>query len=190
MTSTAARVVGLLVGSGQTVGVAESLTGGLLAGALTDVPGSSAVLTGGVVAYTPAVKIGVVGVPAEVVSEHGVVSRECAQAMAQGVRVLLGVDWGVATTGVAGPGPSEGAAAGTVHVAVVGRARGESVGVHRLFSFDGDRRTVRRSTVEATLRLLEDTLRSVLSQAEGTVDISSHDEAERAEEVDHGPATT
>lgn len=190
MTATAARVVALLRARGQTVALAESLTGGLLAGALTDVPGSSEVLVGGVVAYTVPVKTGVLGVPPAVVAEHGVVSRECAEAMAAGARRLLRADWGVGTTGVAGPGPSDGRPAGTVHVAVSGEVAGESVKASRLFSLDGDRHAVRRSTVEATLLLLEDTLLSGLSEAEGTVEISSRDETAGAEEVDHGPATT
>jgi nicotinamide-nucleotide amidase len=186
MSATAARVVDLLRGAGQHVGVAESLTGGLLAGALTDVPGSSAVLLGGVVAYAPAVKTSVLGVPEDLVAAHGVVSRECALAMAEGVRRLLGAEWGVSTTGVAGPGPADGHPPGTVHVAVVG----ESTGAHRVLHLNGDRETVRSSTVEVTLRLLEETLRSVLSEPGGTVGVSSQDGTDRAEEGDDGAATT
>lgn len=178
MTSTAARVVRLLTQSGRTVGAAESLTGGLVTGALTGVPGASAVVRGGVVAYTPDVKVAVLGVSPEVLAEHGAVSRECAEAMAVGARRVLGTDWGVATTGVAGPGPSDGHPAGTVHVAVAG----ESGGAHRALHLDGDRAEVRRSTVEAALRLLEDGLRSGLSGPEGTVVISLIGGTEGAEE--------
>lgn len=174
----AARVVALLDGASATVAVAESLTGGLVAAALTDVPGASAVLPGAVVAYAPEVKVSVLGVPQQVVDEHGVVSRECALAMAEGVRRRLGADWGVATTGVAGPGPSDGHPAGTVHVAVVGESRR----VHRALNLFGDRPTVRTRTVEAVLELLEDTVRDTLSGPGGTVETSSHDGDEGAEE--------
>lgn len=176
----AERVVALLEGASSSVAVAESLTGGLVAAALTDVPGASAVLPGAVVAYAPRVKVAVLGVPQQVVDEHGVVSRQCALAMAQGVRDRLGADWGVATTGVAGPGPSEGHPAGTVHVAVVGESRR----VHRALNLVGDRSTVRTRTVEAVLDLLEDTVRGTLSGPGGTVEASSHDGAggEGAEE--------
>lgn len=185
--TTAARVVGLLREAGQTVAAAESLTGGLVTAALTDVPGSSAVLAGGVVAYTPEAKVNVLGVPAEVVAWHGVVSWECAEAMAVGARELLGADWGLSTTGVAGPGPSDGHPAGTVHVAVAGPGRapgpaGESRQVHRALSLDGDRTAVRVSTVEAVLQLLEEALRGGLSVPGGTVEISSTDGTDAAEE--------
>ncbi|GAA5158130.1 CinA family protein [Ornithinimicrobium tianjinense] len=188
--TTAARVVGLLREAGQTVAAAESLTGGLVTAALTDVPGSSAVVAGGVVAYTPAAKIEVLGVPPGVVEGHGVVSRECAEAMADGVRALLGADWALSTTGVAGPGPSDGHPAGTVHIAVVGprdtpglpALPGESGRVHRALSLVGDRTAVRVSAVEAVLQLLEEALRGGLSAPGGTVGISSTDGTDAAEE--------
>ncbi len=101
--------------AGVTLGCAESCTGGLVAGAITDVPGSSAVLKGGVVAYWPQVKSEVLGVPAELIERCGVVSEEVAAAMAQGVRELLSCDVALSTTGVAGPGGGEpGCPVGTV----------------------------------------------------------------------------
>ncbi|HET7431662.1 MAG TPA: CinA family protein [Nocardioides sp.] len=121
--SPADLVPGLLVdlkAAGATVVTAESLTGGRVAAALTQLPGSSAVFRGGVVAYATDLKQTVLGVPAAVVAEHGVVSAECARAMAAGVRSVLGATYGIATTGVAGPDPQEGKAPGTVHVAVAG----------------------------------------------------------------------
>lgn len=177
-TASASRVVALLADAGATVVTAESLTGGLVAAALTDVPGSSAVLLGGVVAYSPQVKISVLGVPAEVVAEHGAVSHECALAMAAGARRLVGADWAVATTGVAGPGPSEGRPAGTVHVVVAG----ESAVVHRALHLDGDRTAVRSLSVDTALDLLEEAVRSTRSGPGGTVEISSHDGTDGAEE--------
>ncbi len=99
---------------------AESLTGGRLAAELTDVAGSSAVYAGGVVSYATEVKVSVLGVPEGLVAQHGVVSAECAQAMAAGVRRLLGTTYAVATTGVAGPEEQEGQPVGTVYVGAAG----------------------------------------------------------------------
>ena len=86
---------------------------------LTAVPGSSDVYVGGVVSYAITVKTAVLSVPEALIEDHGAVSEECAVAMAEGVRSLTGADLAVATTGVAGPGPQDGVAAGTVWVAVV-----------------------------------------------------------------------
>jgi nicotinamide-nucleotide amidase len=88
----------------QTLAVAESCTGGLVAKSLTDVAGSSDVFLGGVVAYSNASKTALLGVPAALVAEHGAVSEPVAAAMALGARERLGADVAVATTGVAGPG--------------------------------------------------------------------------------------
>lgn len=101
-----------------TLACAESCTGGAIASALTDVPGASAVFRGGIVAYSVAVKRNALGVPAETLERFGVVSRECAEAMARGAARALDADFAVATTGVAGPGAQDGVPAGTVCVAV------------------------------------------------------------------------
>lgn len=139
---------------GHTVATAESLTGGLLCARLVDVPGASAVVRGGVVAYDPAVKVDVLGVPADLVAEHGVVSSGCAGAMAAGVRRLLGATWGVATTGVAGPAASEGHPPGTVWLGVAGPD-----GVRtRLLSLAGDRPMVRGGACDAAVRFLASVL--------------------------------
>lgn len=143
-------VVDALRLAGQTVATAESLTGGLLCASLVDIPGASDVLLGGVVAYSPAVKADVLGVDAELVERVGTVHPDVAAAMATGVVRLLGATWGVATTGVAGPEPSEGKPVGTVHVAVAGPGEVVANG----FSFHGDRRLVREQTVDAVLSLL------------------------------------
>ncbi len=97
------RVVGLLTGQGLTIGTAESCTGGLIAKRVTDIPGASAVLKGGVVAYTNEVKRNLLGVPAEILNTVGAVSPETAAAMAQGARRVLGCDLAVSATGLAGP---------------------------------------------------------------------------------------
>ena len=112
MDSAAAQVHALLREQGATVATAESLTGGQLAARLTSVPGASASYVGGVVSYATSVKTGVLGVPVDLVARHGVVSAECARAMASGVRRLLGSSYALSTTGVAGPGRAGRGAAG------------------------------------------------------------------------------
>lgn len=146
----AVEVVRLLRERGQTVATAESLTGGLVCATLVAVPGASAVVRGGVVAYQPDVKRDALGVRAQTLAERGTVDPLTAQEMARGACDRLGADWAVATTGVAGPDPSEGQPVGTVHVAVAGPA-GVAAQALRL---DGDRDAVRRGTVRAALSLL------------------------------------
>lgn len=116
----ARRVVEVLGDVGQTLAVAESLTGGAVTSALVSVPGASVGLRGGVVAYATDLKSGLLGVPADLLVEHGPVHPDVALAMARGVRRLLGADVGLATTGVAGPAAVDGHAPGTFHVAVCG----------------------------------------------------------------------
>lgn len=106
-------VLDLLSARGMTLAVAESLTGGLIASRIVGVPGASKVFRGGVVAYSPEVKFSVLGVP-----PGPVITLECAEAMATGVRKALGADVGIGVTGVAGPDESEGKPAGTVCLAV------------------------------------------------------------------------
>lgn len=145
--STAAEVVAALLGRGETVATAESLTGGLLAGAITGVAGSSAVYIGGVVSYATRAKEELLAVPLELVVEEGVVSAACAESMARGVRRLLGTAYGVSTTGVAGPDTQDGKAVGTVYVGLASAAGCWSVELH----LDGDRAAIRAATVEAAL---------------------------------------
>ena len=145
-----------LVGSGRTLGCAESCTGGLVAGALTSVSGSSEYFKGGVVSYWPSVKEDVLGVPAEVIGRFGVVSRECAVAMAEGARRVMGCDFSVSTTGIAGPGGAEpGKPVGTVWIAVAGPDGSTAELLHA----DGDRSAVRRAATERALELLLEMLR-------------------------------
>jgi nicotinamide-nucleotide amidase len=151
----AAEIIGLLAESGQTVAAAESLTGGLVAAALTDVPGSSRAFRGGVVAYATELKTRLLGVDAAMLAAHGPVYAPVASAMAQGVRERLAATIGVATTGVAGPGPQDGQPAGTVHIAV--SLSGDTV--VRTIALTGDRDEVRKLTVERVLGLLLGRLR-------------------------------
>nr|WP_306239054.1 nicotinamide-nucleotide amidohydrolase family protein [Ornithinimicrobium cryptoxanthini] len=160
------RVVALLREAELTVATAESLTGGLVAAALTSVPGASAVVLGGVVSYALSVKEGLLGVPKELLEEQGAVAADSAAAMADGVRRATGAAVGVATTGVAGPEPSEGKPVGTVFVAVSvalpasgdagtvasgGRESRERV---RALNLRGSRDQIRTRTVENALELV------------------------------------
>jgi nicotinamide-nucleotide amidase len=151
----ASQVLDRLRAGGQTVAVAESLTGGLVAAALTDVPGSSVAFRGGVVAYATELKAELLGVDALMLRRHGAVYPPVAAAMAQGVRARLGATYGVATTGVAGPDSADGQPVGTAHIAV-------SVAddtVVRTIALAGDRHQIRRLTVEHVLGLLLGRLR-------------------------------
>src|SRR5258705_10393467 len=139
---TAAELIGLLTARQESIAVAESLTGGLLAGALTDVPGASAVFRGGVVAYAAELKAVLLGVDRGLLDAHGAVSAEVAAAMAEGVRTRLGAAVGAATTGVAGPDPAEGKPAGTVYVAA---SAGDETRVPRL-ALSGIRAAIRAGT--------------------------------------------
>lgn len=116
----ATEVIGGLVERGASVATAESLTGGQLAAALTAVPGASRAYVGGVVGYATQLKIDLLGVPTDLVEAHGVVSAECARAMAVGAARLTGATYAVSTTGVAGPDRQEGKPAGTVFVCLLG----------------------------------------------------------------------
>lgn len=143
----AAQLVATLQVRDQTVATAESLTGGLLAGFLTGVPGASVVFLGGVVAYDTQVKEDVLRVPVEVVESDGVVSARCAEEMATGVRDLLGTTYAVSTTGVAGPETQEGKPVGTVYVGVAGPDGVRST----LVGLDGDRAEIRESSCVAAM---------------------------------------
>jgi nicotinamide-nucleotide amidase len=139
-----------LLRRGMTMSTAESLTGGALGDLVSASPGASETYLGGVVTYATAVKTGLLGVADEVVAEHGVVSAECAQQMAERVRVLVGTDWGVSTTGVAGPTEQEGKPVGTVFVGVAGPHGSRAVGLH----LEGDRTRIRDETCTAAAQLL------------------------------------
>jgi nicotinamide-nucleotide amidase len=146
----AAAAIRLLIDRGQTVGTAESLTGGLVAAALTTVPGASAVFRGGIVAYAADLKTALLDVPADLIRRHGTVHSDVAVAMALGAADRLEATIGVATTGVAGPDPADGQPVGTVHIAVSGPAGAR----HRALRLTGDREQIRRETVAEVLDLL------------------------------------
>ena len=139
-----------LVAAGQTVAVAESLTGGLLGAALTELPGSSAAFRGGLLVYATDVKASLAGVPDDVLATEGAVSTATAEALAVGARDRLGATWGIGVTGVAGPDEQEGKPAGTLHVAVAGPT-GVRSATRRV---PGDRQRVRLIAVTSALDLL------------------------------------
>lgn len=150
----AARIVDVLRERGQTLATAESLTGGLLGAAITAIPGASDVYRGGIVAYATELKAVLLGVPADLLAEHGPVHPGVAAAMAAGARDRLGATWGLATTGVAGPDPADGLPPGTVYIAV-----GAGVPAARRLALSGGRQEVRRGTVVEALKLLWEELR-------------------------------
>ena len=141
------RVIELLRQRGETVSVAESLTGGSLSKALTDIEGASHVFLGGVIAYSAASKLHDLDVPQDVIDSAGVYSKETALAMADGAKRRFGSDWAIATTGVAGPGESHGVAAGNLWIAIVGAQVNE---VEHL-ALSGGRSEVRSGAVASAL---------------------------------------
>ncbi|MFC9248633.1 CinA family protein [Streptomyces sp. NPDC057136] len=147
----AARVLGRLVERGETLAVAESLTGGLVAAEITSVAGASQSFRGAVTAYATALKRDLLGVDGPLLAERGAVDPDVALGMAAGVRRVLGADWGISTTGVAGPQEQDGRPVGTVFVAVSGPGGVEKVAALRL---NGGRADIRRESVRSVLELL------------------------------------
>ena len=135
---------------GLTVATAESMTGGSVADLVSAAPGAIATYLGGVVSYATEVKQQVLRVPDGVVEEYGVVSAPCAAAMATGVRDLIGTDFGVSTTGVAGPTPQEDKPVGLVYVGIAGPY---GVDTHEL-QLEGDRAGIRSAATERAVTLL------------------------------------
>jgi nicotinamide-nucleotide amidase len=149
-------VRGQLLAHGWTVGLAESCTGGLVASKLIESPGASGFVPGGIIAYDNAVKTSALGVPAELIDAHGAVSREVAEAMAQGVLAAVGSDCGLAITGIAGPdGGTEDKPVGTVWFAAA--VPGVPVRARKVW-IPGDRASVRDRAVTYALHVLRGAL--------------------------------
>lgn len=153
-----AELAETLRGTGMTVAVAESITGGLIGALITEQAGSSEYFAGGVIAYSNDVKREQLGVPAQLLDTVGAVSREVGEAMAEGARTRLGTSLGVAVTGIAGPA-AEGTSkpVGLTYVAVASDGHVSS----RKFTFSGDRASIRRQAATEALRMLIDEARSV-----------------------------
>ena len=158
----AVRVAELLAARAGTLAVAESSMGGLILSLLTDVPGASRWLRGGLVAYTNHAKRDLLGVPAATLSTHGAVSPEAALEMARGARRLFAATWALGETGVAGPqtGRRSAKPAGLTFLAVVGERDGQPVErvKRHLLPTPGDRVATKRAFAEAALALLLDEL--------------------------------
>jgi len=144
-------VVKLLVQRNQTVAVAESCTGGLLANRITNVPGASAVFLAGYVCYANQAKIDMLDVDPQLIQKHGAVSEQVAHALAENARACAGSDYALATTGIAGPGgASPEKPVGTVYIALAASA--ETI-AKKLF-FPTDRETFKQIATQAALELL------------------------------------
>jgi nicotinamide-nucleotide amidase len=140
-----------LVNAGATIAVAESCTGGLVSARLTSIPGSSVFFRGGVVSYSNEMKIAWVGVPPDLIEQHGAVSTEVAIAMAEGARRSAGATLGLGITGIAGPGgATPDKPLGTVHISLA-HSSGAS---ETLFQFPGDRERIRRLAAQSALDMV------------------------------------
>ena len=142
-------IVSELTKRGESIGVAESITGGHLSGALIDIAGASNIFAGGIVAYSNLLKISDLKVSPELLDEFGAVSIEVAQAMAVGAKEKFAATWGLSTTGVAGPGPHNGREAGTVWIGIAGP--GVLTSVNPVISSDLNRNQVRSESVAGAL---------------------------------------
>jgi len=142
----ATTIIETLKARGETVSVAESLTGGGLGHALTQVPGASEVFLGGIIAYTADVKVNFLGVPRATIDEFSVVSEEVAIAMANGAREKIGTTWAISTTGVAGPGDYMGIREGTVWIAISG-----PINQTLQLTLDGGRDGVRQGAISSAI---------------------------------------
>lgn len=144
------QIADLLKKSKQTVAVAESVTGGLISSRLTNISGSSDYFIGSIVSYSSRVKVTNVGVPAALISQYGVVSKEVAVAMAEEIKKRLRTDIGIASTGVAGPAPIPPAPVGRVYIALAGKSTVE----WKELNLQGSRPEIREKAAQAALGLL------------------------------------
>ncbi|POF30071.1 CinA family protein [Roseibium marinum] len=146
----AQTVLDALIAAGKMVATAESCTGGLICGALTEIAGSSAAVDRGFVTYSNEAKTDMLGVPAELIRQVGAVSREVAIAMAEGALARSNADVAVSVTGIAGPGGgSEEKPVGTVHIAVA--CKGRPTGHFHCWFADRGRKSIRLETVQTAL---------------------------------------
>jgi nicotinamide-nucleotide amidase len=156
ISSMVSELISTLTRRNQTLVTAESITAGGLSSAITSIEGSSKIFLGAIVAYQENVKTAILGVDAALIGKHTVYSQEIAIEMSRAVRKQFGSTWSIATTGVAGPGPSDGVASGTVWVAIDGPV------THSLeLSLSGGRESVRNATVATAIASFTRILRSL-----------------------------
>lgn len=159
ISSMIAEIISTLTERKETLVTAESITAGGLSAAITSVEGSSQIFLGAIVAYQNSVKSGVLGIDPSLIETHSVYSHAIAREMAQNVRTRFGATWSIATTGVAGPGPTDGVPSGTVWVAIDGPV------THNLeLSLSGGRESVRNATVATAIGSFTRILRSRTSE--------------------------
>ena len=154
--SEAEELIRLMTRRSQTLATCESITGGGIGAALTEVPGASAVFRGALVTYATDLKATLAGVDQQLIDNEGVVNELTAIQMALGAQQRCEADWAVATTGVAGPTELDGARVGTVWFAVVGSAPGMSTQPQytEVQHFQGDRNTVRQAAIDHSIDML------------------------------------
>lgn len=140
------QIIAYLSERGETISVAESLTAGGLANALTSASGSSAVFVGGITAYRNEIKSTMLDVDPQIISDFTVVSEEVANAMADGARKVFGTTWAIATTGAAGPDPLEGHAPGSVWISIRG-----PINQALQLNLEGGREQVRNGTISTAI---------------------------------------
>ncbi len=155
----AASVIGRLVERDLTIATCESITGGGIAAALTDVPGASAVVRGGLVTYATALKVDLAGVDADWVQRYGVINETTAVEMARGALDRCGALVAVSSTGVAGPDPQDGHQPGDVWLAVAMHAEPQPAILTRHLQLSGDRAAIRRASVAGALQMVLDQMR-------------------------------
>jgi nicotinamide-nucleotide amidase len=144
--SPAQSIIEILTSRGQTLAVAESLTGGGLGFALTQVPGASAVFLGGTISYTTEVKVRELSVGQSIIDQYKVVSEEVAIEMAEGAKSKFATTWAISTTGVAGPGDYQGVREGTVWIAIRG-----PINQSLTLTLDGGRDGVRQGAISSAI---------------------------------------
>ena len=144
--SAAQSIIEILTSRGQTLAVAESLTGGGLGFALTQIPGASAVFLGGIISYTTEVKVRELSVGQSIIDRYKVVSEEVAIEMAEGAKNKFATTWAISTTGVAGPGDYQGVREGTVWIAIRG-----PINQSLTLTLDGGRDGVRQGAISSAI---------------------------------------
>jgi PncC family amidohydrolase len=170
LSTLAGRLQRACLDAGRTVGLAESCTGGLVAAAVTAIPGSSGYFAGGIVSYANEAKRDLLGVDPEILAAHGAVSAQVAREMALRARDRLGADLGGSVTGIAGP--DGGSAAKPVGLTYLAVADQDGVDVRRVV-WDGDRRANRFDSAAALLELLLERLGATPAASAGAVDAAS-----------------